>query len=151
MNLIIFWLVRYTVLDPGDVPPAITTSATTVISATTITPTTESDFPTTATTDIETSTTTETSIASATSAAAVSSATTKSSPSVGLVVGSIVVPVVIAVFVAFLLCRRYRRKRQTQQAKAGYYNETSLPVVQPVQPSWTPQDSSTIILSFLED
>jgi hypothetical protein len=49
-----------------------------------------------------------------------------------------------------LLCRRYRRKRQTEQAEAGYYNEMSSPVVRPVQPFWTPEDSSTIILPFLE-
>jgi len=64
---------------------------------------------------------------------------------VGLVVGVIVVPAVIAAFVAFLLCRRYRRKQQTQQAKAGYYNEMSSPVVWPVQSSWTPQDSTCLM------
>jgi hypothetical protein len=92
MDLIIFRLVRYTVLDPGDVPPvSITTTET---SATTTTPTT---------------------IGSSASSVAL---TTKKSKSVSIpmVAGIAAAIGVVAIVILFLLCRRMRRVHAAIQA-----------------------------------
>jgi len=113
MDLIIFWLVRYTVLDPGDVPPvAITTTET---SATAITPTTIT--PTTA----------------GSSASSVALATKKSnSVSIPMVVGIAAAIGVVAIAILFFLCCRTRRAAYAnEEAEPRIYSPETPPGFQP--------------------
>ena len=120
MDLIIFLLDRYTVLDPSDLPPvAITTtetSATIATSATTVSPTTAGS-----------------------SAPSVSLGTKKStSVSIPMVVGIAVAIGVVAIVILVLLCCRIRRAVQVsganEQAEVRIYSPETPPDFQPSKP-----------------
>jgi len=108
MDLIIFWLVRYTVLDPGDVPPVAITTAET--SATTITPTTAGS-----------------------SASSVALGTKKSnSVSIPMVVGIAAAIGVLAIAILFFLYYRMRRAAYVnEEAEPRIYSPETPPGFQP--------------------
>ena len=123
MDLIIFWLVRYTVLDPGDVPAAAVT--TTETSATIITSTTAGS-----------------------SASSVALGTKKSNGvSIPMVVGIAAAIGVVAIAILFLLCCRMRRAAYVnEEAEPRIYSPETPP---DFQPSKLMQQSGIITSPFV--
>jgi hypothetical protein len=138
VNLIIFRLIRYTVLDPTDVPPvAFTTTETSVAIVTTMTTITSS--------------TVITSITTGSAATAVSFASkTSNGVSIPTVVGITIAISVVAAVIIFLLCRRTPRAAQfvegDEQAEARFRNHEAPPIV---QPPGEIQEPGIIIPTFL--